>query len=203
MSIIGDSYTGGSPYGGRDSRGWPALAAKQLSEDRLYIDAGVGYEGGAGYVHPGNRQGGVFGDQIPKVVRAGDQLVVFFGSRNDKNVPNDLLGEAIGQAFSEVRAAAPSASLLVVGAPWLTAEPPREILRNRDILRAEALAAHAHFVDPIDEGWFVDEPELIGPDGVHPTDDGHAYMARKMAPLIAEQLDRPSRWKTILRRVIG
>ena len=29
---------------------------------------------------------------------------------------------------------------------------------------------------------------LIGPDGVHPNDAGHAYMAEKIAPLIHTQL---------------
>jgi lysophospholipase L1-like esterase len=32
---------------------------------------------------------------------------------------------------------------------------------------------------------------LIGPDGVHPTDAGHAYMAEKIAPLIRSQLAIP------------
>ena len=33
-------------------------------------------------------------------------------------------------------------------------------------------------------------PELIGGDGVHPTDAGHAYMADKIAPLIGAELNR-------------
>ena len=36
----------------------------------------------------------------------------------------------------------------------------------------------------------VGSPELIGPDGVHPTDAGHAYMANKIAPLIGAQLPK-------------
>jgi lysophospholipase L1-like esterase len=31
-------------------------------------------------------------------------------------------------------------------------------------------------------------PELIGRDGVHPTDAGHSYMAQRIAPLIYGQL---------------
>ena len=48
--------------------------------------------------------------------------------------------------------------------------------------------AGATFVDPIAERWFVDRPDLIGRDGVHPTDAGHAYMADKIAPLIGAEL---------------
>ena len=44
------------------------------------------------------------------------------------------------------------------------------------------------FVDPIAQGWFVGRPDLIGDDGVHPTDAGHAYMAARIAPLIYDQL---------------
>ena len=46
------------------------------------------------------------------------------------------------------------------------------------------------FFDPIAQGWFVGRPELIGSDGIHPTDAGHAYMADKIAPLIGAQLAR-------------
>ena len=48
----------------------------------------------------------------------------------------------------------------------------------------------ATWIDPIAERWFVGRPDLIGADGVHPTDAGHAYMADKIAPLIAAQLPR-------------
>ncbi|CFS38985.1 Conserved protein of uncharacterised function%2C possibly exported [Mycobacterium tuberculosis] len=44
------------------------------------------------------------------------------------------------------------------------------------------------FVDPIADHWFVDRPELIGADGVHPNDAGHEYLADKIAPLISMEL---------------
>ena len=62
------------------------------------------------------------------------------------------------------------------------------MLTIRDSLRRQALAAGAVFIDPIAEGWFVGRPDLIGGDGVHPTDAGHAYMAERIAPLIYDQL---------------
>ena len=49
----------------------------------------------------------------------------------------------------------------------------------------------AVFVDPIAEAWFIDRPDLIGPDGIHPTNAGHAYVADKIAPLIAQPLQSP------------
>ncbi len=38
------------------------------------------------------------------------------------------------------------------------------------------------------ERWFVDRPDLIGADGVHPTDAGHQYMADMIGPRIRTQL---------------
>lgn len=56
------------------------------------------------------------------------------------------------------------------------------------MLGYQAQLAGATFVDPIAARWFVSRPDLIGADGVHPTDAGHAYMAGKIAPLIGTQL---------------
>jgi lysophospholipase L1-like esterase len=79
---------------------------------------------------------------------------------------------------------------LVIGPPWPTADPPDTVLRIRDALKYQAGVAGATFIDPIAAGWFVGRPELIGKDGIHPTDAGHAYMAAKIAPLIGAQLAR-------------
>ena len=38
------------------------------------------------------------------------------------------------------------------------------------------------------EHWIADAPQLIGADGVHPTDDGHKYLAQRIAPIIAKTL---------------
>ena len=78
----------------------------------------------------------------------------------------------------------------MIGPPWPTADVPDSMLRIRDVLNAAARAAGAAFVDPIGDRWFVDRPDLIGPDGVHPNDAGHEYLADKIAPLIRMQLSR-------------
>ena len=70
----------------------------------------------------------------------------------------------------------------MIGPPWPTADVPDSLLQIRDVLNAAARAAGAAFVDPIGDRWFVDRPDLIGADGVHPTDAGHAYLAAKIAP---------------------
>ncbi len=187
VAVIGDSYTTGGDLGGLGPKGWTARAWRELASYRMPITADVGAEGGAGYGTRGNR-GSVFEDLTARTVRPDDVLVVFFGSRNDQNVDPAQLSILAYGTFQLARRIAPSATFLVIGPPWPTADPPAAIVRIRDALQYQAGVAGATFVDPIAERWFVGQPGLIGADGVHPTDAGHEYMADKIAPLIAAQL---------------
>ena len=187
IAVIGDSYTTGSSEGGNGPRSWPELAWGLLAQRGVEIRADVAAEGGAGYGQPGNR-GSIFEDLTARAVRGNDVLVVFFGSRNDQPVDPAAYPNLAAGTFQLARLMAPSAKFLVIGPPWPTADPPPAVLTIRDSLRRQALAAGAVFIDPIAEGWFVGRPNLIGGDGVHPTDAGHAYMAERIAPLIYDQL---------------
>jgi len=113
---------------------------------------------------------------------------VFFGSRNDQPVDPQLFSALALETLRLARFAAPSAQVLVIGPPWPTTCVPPELLVIRDSLRDQAAAVGAMFVDPIAEGWFIGRPDLIGQDGIHPTDAGHVYMAERIAPLIYGQL---------------
>lgn len=190
IAVIGDSYTAGSTEGGNGPRSWPQLTWKILAQRGLQIDADIAAEGGAGYGQRGNR-GSIFEDLTAHAVQRNDVLVVFFGSRNDQPVDPRRFPDLAAGTFQLARFAAPDARFLVIGPPWPTATPPPAVLKIRDSLRDQALANGAEFVDPIAEGWFVGRPDLIGHDGVHPTDAGHAYMAERIAPLIYRQLTIP------------
>lgn len=189
VAVVGDSYTTGSNEGGEGNRGWTTLAWQSLARQGLSVRADVAAEGGAGYGVRGNR-GSVFEDLASRAISPDDQLVVFYGSRNDQPVEPALLSIMVYGVFQLARRTAPDARLLVIGPPWPTADPPEAITRIRDTLRYQARLANATFIDPLAERWFVDEPHLIGADGVHPTDAGHVYMADKIVPLIAAQLAR-------------
>ncbi len=153
----------------------------------LRIAGNVAAEGRAGYGTPGDR-GSIFEDLTAKAVQPDDALVVFFGSRNDQGVDPGMLAGKTSAALDLARRLAPSARLLVIGPPWPTADVPPSMLLIRDVLAGAAGAAGATFVDPIGERWFVERPDLIGADGVHPNDAGHQYLADKIAPLIRTQL---------------
>jgi hypothetical protein len=155
------------------------------------VAADVAAEGRAGYGVRGDR-GSVFEDLAARAVHPDDVLVVFFGSRNDRDVDPEQLTLSVHDTFGLARAVAPSARLLVIGPPWPTADVPDTMLRVRDILSTEARVVGAEFVDPIAERWFVGKPRLIGSGGVHPTDAGHAYMTDKIEPLIYAQLPNPA-----------
>ncbi|MCI4674177.1 SGNH/GDSL hydrolase family protein [Mycolicibacterium litorale] len=190
VAVVGDSYTTGTDEGGRGPHSWTAQAWQLLASEGLKVDADVVAEGGAGYSVRGNR-GSVFEDLTVKAVKRDDVLVVFFGSRNDQPVDQRKFPVMVGETFQIARRVAPSARFLVIGPPWPTADPPADVLAIRDSLRNQARAVGAVFVDPLAEGWFVGRPDLIGSDGVHPNDAGHAYLAEKIAPLIRNQLTIP------------
>lgn len=189
VAVIGDSYTSGFEGTGRGAANWTERAWQSLAARGTYVRADVAAEGGAGYAVRGNG-GGLFGDLTARVVQPDDALVVFFGSRNDQDVEPGQLIRLVADTLGLARRTAPSTRMLVIGPPWPTADVPGNVWRIRDILSTEARVVGAEFVDPLAEGWFVGRPELIGPDGVHPTDAGHAYLADKIVPLIAGQLPK-------------
>jgi hypothetical protein len=189
VAVVGDSYTTGTDEGGLGPKAWTALAWHTLAQRGVRIAADVAAEGRAGYGVPGDR-GSIFEDLTSHAVKPEDALVVFFGSRNDEGVDPGVLAGRARDTFDLARILAPSARLLVIGPPWPTADVPEPVLQIRDVLNAAARGAGAAFVDPIGDRWFVDLPDLIGPDGVHPNDAGHQYLADKIAPLIRMQLSR-------------
>ena len=189
IAVVGDSYTSGTDEGGLGQKAWTARAWQTLAREGVSVAADVASEGGAGYDVHGNH-GSVFEDLTARAVKPDDTLVVFFGSRNDEGVDPALLAEMARDAFDLARRTSPSSRLLVIGPPWPTADPPDSITTVRDILDGQARAAGAVFVDPIAQRWFVGRPDLIGADGVHPTDAGHLYLANMIAPLIRAQLSR-------------
>ncbi|MEW5811281.1 MAG: SGNH/GDSL hydrolase family protein [Actinomycetota bacterium] len=187
IAVIGDSYTGGSSEGGLRDKGWPILVEAQLRCKGTPIVADLGTAGGSGYVNRGPRNI-VFGEEIPDTVDPGTRLVVLFGSINDRGVDPQQYSAAVKRTLNSIQATAPSARILVIGPPWVAGDAPASITHMRDLLREQAEAAHARFVDPIADQWFVGRRDLIGKDGEHPTDAGHVYMADLIAPIISEEL---------------
>jgi len=187
VAVVGDSYTTGGDEGGLGTNGWTTHAWQSLLQRGLPLTFDVAAQRGSGYGARGDH-GDSFEDLTARAVKPDDVLVVLYGSRNDQAANPILLPAMMYSTFQLARKSAPRARFLVIGPPWPTADPPPAVLRIRDTLAYQAQLTDAAFVDPIALGWFVGQPGLIGADGVHPNDAGHAYMADKIAPFIAAQL---------------
>lgn len=187
--VVGDSYTTGPNDSADDPGVWPAMVWQTLRGEGYDIDPTVSGEGGAGYARRGY-QDSVFADKA-KAIRRSTDLMVFFGSANDIDAPVGDVPGAVRSTLEQAQRAAPDAKLLVIGPAWPQPDPPPEVWQVRDIVRDEATALGATFVDPLEQRWLWDDPALIGADGIHPNRAGQEYLAGKIAPLIRADLPPP------------
>jgi len=181
VAVYGDSYSAGSGEGGNGAAGWPAIVAGRLEADvRLHADPGAGYVAAGG--------AGTFLDQVQASPEPDADVVVVFGSRNDTGAPVQQIEDQATATYDAVRAESPAATLVVIGPAWSDAAVPADTLLARDAVRAAAETAGVAFVDALADGWFFGRLELIGGDAIHPTDEGHVYLADLIEPILREAL---------------
>lgn len=191
VSIIGDLYTTGSPTEGEGRKSWPSIADAMLRDQGIKITLNNGARRGSGYAWHSWPRSVVFIDQVRQVVGSNTKLVIIFGSASDQGNPPSQLNLLVEHTLAEAKAKAPHAKLLVIGPAWVLDDIPPGLLRARDVVKAQAEAAGARFVDPLAEAWFAGKPELRGKGGDRPNDAGHLFMAEQIAPLMAQLLDAP------------
>lgn len=179
IAVFGDSYTGGTALGGQGTKNWAQIVGRQV-----HATMRVAAAGGGGYVQVSPFTHGTFTDLIAAHPPTGADLVIVFGSRNDSGQDPAEVQSAAAADFAAITHADPAAKLLVVGPCWSAGTPPAGALAARDAVQKAAVAAGATFVDPLSGGWFSGRTDLIGSDGVHPTDAGHAYLADKIEPAV-------------------
>jgi lysophospholipase L1-like esterase len=171
VAFIGDSYAGGSHMGGNGAAGWPAI----VSHDEGWTPMNVAV-GGSGYTRTGSGTT-TYGQRVAAVAARKPQGVVFAGSLNDRwSTPAQVYQAALA-ALRDERRELPQARLLVIG-PFCPGSPSAAQLEIRDAVERAALAVRADWVDPI--SWFAGHRELIGGDGIHPTDAGHRFIAQRL-----------------------
>jgi len=182
LVVYGDSYSAGGRQGGNGDDGWPAIVADHLDADlRLHA------AGGAGYVNGSPARDETFLDQVRLHPAPDADVVVVFGSRNDTGAPSSEIADRAAGVYAALRTASPSAEVVVIGPAWSDEAVPAETLLARDAVRTAA--AGLTFLDPLEEGWFFGRLELIGGDAIHPTDEGHAYLADRIEPVLRDTLD--------------
>jgi lysophospholipase L1-like esterase len=182
MAVFIGDFTQGTEEGGGGAMSWTSILAaevRKVAPLRIVVDnngEGSGYA--IRFTSP------TFGEEVRRLVRSDTSVVVISGSRNDVVAEPNQVAAAARDVYHLISELAPRAELVVIGPTRGSSEPDDEILRTRDAIRAAAEAAHAQFIDPIQDDWFTNgEPGLIGSDNVHPTDLGNQRIAQQMYPV--------------------
>jgi hypothetical protein len=178
--FIGD-LTQGSDEGGVGVANWTSILAaevRKVAPLRLAVD-----NNGEGSGYAIRSSSPTFDEEVRRLVTPDTRMVVISGGRADVVAEPNQVAAAAQATYRSVSELAPRAELMVMGPTWGSNKPSDQILQTRDAVRGAAEAAHAHFVDPIQDDWFTNgEVGLIGSDGVHPTDLGNQRIAQYMYP---------------------
>ena len=181
--VFGDSWVYGS------AATTPSLGFAYRLADELGVETVVDGVRGSGYLKPGV-DGPAYGERIAALDPALDpDLIVVEGSINDRRLHPDGYRDAVTAAWDALAARYPEADIVILGpAPQVL---PVEAATRRidDDLRALAAERGWWYVSPIAEEWITDANYLdiidTGPIGRdHPSTDGHAYLATRVAEAI-------------------
>jgi acyl-CoA thioesterase-1 len=173
VMFVGDSFTVGSgpvpPW-----RAYAAESARLLGWQPVIAGAG-----GTGYLNQG-RVGRTFRESFETELawRPAPDLLVLSGGHNDRRYDEPEVRRAATELVRDVKARWPKTRIVMIGPIWLR-DTPAAAYRVRDTLAGVARHETVTFLDPLDQPWR--EKNLVLPDGVHPTQDGHLRIARWLA----------------------
>jgi acyl-CoA thioesterase I len=181
ISVVGDSFTGGSGMDSGKAARWTTLVDDEFAVTTYH-------EGGTGYAATLETADGPsnFVTRVEGMPTEGIDNLVFFGSINDGQEGYDATFTAATAALTEAKSKWPNADILVIGPASPRWPVPAEFEIARDATRDAAAAASLDFVDPIELGWFENRDGLIGADNTHPNDEGHAYLAEQLRPVLKD-----------------
>ncbi|MDN4173901.1 SGNH/GDSL hydrolase family protein [Nocardioides sp. SOB77] len=177
--FIGDSYTAGTGSTGG------ASFVRVVADTQGWNFENLG-EGGTGYL--------LNTDQDPKLARLGcgkdycpnypeviaaaveaePDIVVVSGGRNNVTASTDDLDAGIPAFFEQLRDALPEATIYATSPLWDVTEPPEELGRLADIVRASVQSVGGTYLDL---GQPLDDPGLLARDKIHPDNEGHLAIA--------------------------
>jgi lysophospholipase L1-like esterase len=176
--FVGDSYTHGAADVNSDHTYAPLTCTRMGWACRM--DA----VGGTGFVQ-GKADHRDYASRLPTTRRKYHPDYVFVtGGRNDLFRPEISQAEittAVRDYLRQVRAAFPSARLVVLAPFWIDASPPESVQWLTSTEQAAASAVGATWI-PTD-GWL--DRSLLEPDNVHPTAAGHDQLSRRLVDALA------------------
>lgn len=182
--VFGDSWTFGSAASA-PTRGFAYVIAERLGWDRV-ID-GVR---GSGYLKPGI-DGGTYGERIALLDPELDpDLVIVEGSINDRRLPAAGYRDAVTAAWDELAALYPEAAIVILGPAPQVLPVERATARIDRDLAALAAGRDWWYISPITEDWITEANylDVIDTSDVgrnHPSTEGHAYLADRLADALA------------------
>lgn len=192
IDILGDSYVAGSAEGGKGAENWTKVVGSRFYDQGTRVELNVMALPGSGYMARGNTDL-VFRETATLRLRPTADVVVVFGSRNDGRQTPEAMYKAARSLYSDIHDIAPQAKVVVVGPVWVNGAVPSFITANNAEMKQAAADEGIPYIDALSEGWLAGANEgLIGLDGIHPTDEGHAYLAAKLFPFIEELLPEPA-----------
>lgn len=167
--VIGDSFADGSDMNTGPT--WPY----RLAEKRkwLYYPEAVG---GTGFINKGQTES--FTKRLPAILdEYGDpDMIIVAGGRNDiDKYPTAQIAAAAAAMLDELYAKFPKTRIELFS-PFASGPPTESIEALTAALRDVAAAHHAEYLDVSN---FL-TADLIGEDGVHPTDAGHKALTRQI-----------------------
>ena len=180
LVVLGDSIASGTDrYGGQGANGWPAIVAQKLGLlSLLSAQPGSGYtRDGFGFAYPA---------RVNDVIAMRPTILIVEGSRNDfdEAATRRVAAEVLGKLHS----ALPQTKILVIGPLYLDSLNSRTTPVN-EAVKAAALSLGLTYVDTLKARWFTGSASrFIGGDGIHPTDEGHRYIANLLVPLVTKLL---------------
>lgn len=189
--VFGDSWVYGS------AATVPTLGFAYLLADELGVETVVNGVRGSGYLKPG-LDGPAYGERIDALDPALDpDLVIVEGSINDRKLYPTGYRDAVTAAWDALEARYPDAAIVVLG-PSPQVLPVESSTRSIDADLGELAAARGWwYVSPIADDWITTANYLdvidTGPIGRdHPSTDGHAYLAGRVADAIESMEQQPA-----------
>jgi lysophospholipase L1-like esterase len=183
--IVGASFTAGVGSGS-PGKSW-AVALARL----LHWDAVIYGDPGAGYVRAGAGRKGPVAAEIARVdLRAlGPALVIVQAGHDDIGVPARLEQRRVEQAVALIRAEAPRARIALLTVFAGRSRSPAAYRTDQTIVTAgRAADPNVIIMDPLAGGWMFPRSH----DGLHPTAQGSAWIARAVAEILREHGVRPA-----------
>jgi len=178
--VLGDSFTVG--VGSSTGRGY----LDHLAEDMAWSVTAAA-ESGTGYVSPSVVPGyQPYGGRVAELASLRPSLVVVQGSTNDVGRSAADVGRAADALYADLRTQLPGTPVVVVGPLDAPAVDPAGVRAVRDALAEAAEEAGLPFIDPIEGGW-LQPPDGLYADGLHPDDQGYAEFADELAAALQDQ----------------